>query len=321
MEMRRLRLLHSLACYGTVSATAEALQLTAPAVSQQLTALEREVGHRLLERDGRKLRLTEAGRVLVAHAELLLDQMAAAEADLVALRAEVSGTVRIAAFPSAVAALMPRAWTALTARHGARLQLRLTEMDPSDGLTALRRGEVELTIAHAYDFLPATLPPGCERHELATDPVVAALPGQTAAHEGAEATEPVDLATLADRAWISAPHRTTCYDMSQRACGNAGFVPRIVAECGDFPAVLAMVAAGIGVSLMPRMAVRHIPPGVVLHPLAAPVTRSVFAATRRSGTQHPAVQVVLDELLPATAPAKPTKSQVTIAPGGAPVGQ
>ncbi|MFH9353156.1 LysR family transcriptional regulator [Kitasatospora sp. NPDC017646] len=305
--MRRLRLLHNLARYGTVSATAEALRLTAPAVSQQLTALEREAGTRLLERDGRKLRLTEAGRVLVAHAEVMLDQMAAAEADLVALRAEVSGTVRIAAFPSAMAALLPPAWTRLTARHGTRLRLRLTEMDPSDGLTALRRGEVELTVAHAYDFLPAALPPGCERHELATDPVVVALPVATGPHEGADAVEPVDLATLADHAWISAPHRTTCFEMSQRACGNAGFVPRIIAECGDFPAVLAMVAAGIGVSLIPRMAVRHIPPGVMLHPLAVHVTRSVFAATRRSGTQYPAVRVVLDELL-ATPAATPQPS-------------
>lgn len=318
MEMRRLRLLHSLARYGTVSATAEALRLTAPAVSQQLTALEREAGHRLLERDGRRLRLTEAGRVLVAHAEVMLDQMAAAEADLVALRAEVSGTVRIAAFPSAAAALVPGAWTALAARHGTRLRLRLTEMDPSDGLTALRRGEVELTLAHAYDFLPAALPPGCERYELATDPVVAALPARTAEHEGGQSAEPVDLAALADHAWISAPHRTTCFDMSQRACGSAGFVPRIVAECGDFPAVLAMVAAGIGVALVPRMAVRHIPPGVVLRPLATPVTRSVFAATRRSGTQHPAVRVVLDALLSCAASGGPTEPQAV---GGAPVGR
>src|SRR4030095_5119944 len=112
LEIRRLRLLHALATHGTVTAAAQAMHLSGPAVSQQLGALERATGMQLVERIGRRLRLTDAGRILVAHTGIVLDQLAAAEADLVALGTEVAGTVRVAAFSSAVATLVANAWEA-----------------------------------------------------------------------------------------------------------------------------------------------------------------------------------------------------------------
>src|SRR4051812_3425348 len=128
LDVRRLRLLHALAGHGTVTAVAERLHLTGPAISQQLAVLEREIGLPLVERDGRRLKLTDAGRVLVAHTEIVLGQLANAEADLVALRSEISGTVRLAAFPTAAATMISDLWARVREERGHRLRLQLTEM-------------------------------------------------------------------------------------------------------------------------------------------------------------------------------------------------
>jgi len=293
LELRRLRLLHALAGYGTVNAAAEALHLTGPAVSQQLATLEREVGIPLVRKQGRRLTLTDAGRVLVAHTNVLLDQLAAAEADLLALRTEIAGTVRIGAFASATATLVATAWRSVAAEHGERLVLRVAGMEPEESLSALARGEIELALAHFYDLLPCALPPACERFDLLTDPVVVALPDKDAADHGGR---PVDLASLGDRAWLSVPSDTSCHEMLQRACGVAGFVPRVIAQIGDYAAVLALIAAGAGVTLLPRLGAQHVPSGVALLPLARPINRHIFAVTRHRGDRHPAVSTVLEHL-------------------------
>ncbi|SCE71527.1 DNA-binding transcriptional regulator, LysR family [Micromonospora viridifaciens] len=298
LELRRLRLLHALAGYGTVNAAAEALHLTGPAVSQQLATLEREVGVPLVQRQGRRLVLTDAGRLLVAHTDVLLDQLAAAEASVLALRNEVAGTVRLGAFSSATATLVATAWRSLAAEHGAGLVLRLTELEPEESLVALNRGELDLAVAHSYDLLPLALPAGCERHELLTDPVVAALPEDDPV---ARDSAPVALGALAERPWLSVPSVTSCHQMLQRACGAAGFVPRVIAQTSEYGPVLALVAAGAGVTLLPRLGVPVVPEGVALRPLARPVNRHVFAVTRRGGGRHPAHRAVLDHLTRAAA--------------------
>ncbi|MFU8854416.1 LysR family transcriptional regulator [Micromonospora sp. SL1-18] len=293
LELRRLRLLHALAGYGTVNAAAEALQLTGPAVSQQLATLEREVGIPLVRRQGRRLVLTDAGKVLVAHTNVLLDQLAAAEADILALRTEIVGTVRVGAFSSATTSLVATAWRSIAAEHGERLVLRVTGMEPEESLAALTRGEIDLAIAHSYDLLPFALPPTCERYDLLNDPVVAALPEREAAEY---CGRPVDLAVLSNRSWLSVPSDTSCHEMLQRACGVAGFVPHVVAQTGDYSAVLALIAAGAGVTVLPRLGAQHVPPGVTLVALARPINRTVFAVTRHRGDRHPAVSAVLDHL-------------------------
>jgi len=294
LDVRRLRLLHALSVHGTVSAAAEALHVTSPAVSQQLAALERETGVRLVQKDGRRLVLTRAGQVLAAHTQLLLDQLAAAEADLAGLRTRVSGSVRVAVFATAAAALVPPALRTLHAAHGGDVDVLVHEMEPEESLPALRRGEVDLVVSHAYDLMPRDVPPSCEARELLAEPVLLALPAAESAGEA------VDLADFADRKWIMPRTDASCHEMAQRACGAAGFVPSAQAYCDDFDVVFGLVDAGAGVALVPALAARHLPPGVVLRPLVRPITRIVTAVVRHRADGHPAVRVVLDHLTAAS---------------------
>jgi DNA-binding transcriptional LysR family regulator len=296
LDMRRLRILHAVSAHGSVTAAAAALGYSAPAVSQQLAALEREVGMQLTERAGRGIGLTAAAGLLVAHTDALLTQLDAAEADLAALRDQVAGRVTVAAFPSAAAAIVPGAWAAL-ARSAPHVQLDLTEMEPEEALPAVLRGAADLAIAHEYDLLPRPLDPLFERRELLTDPVCVAVPaGRSAAAGGAASQGAVELRSLTGEPFLAPRSNTSCAEMIQRACARAGFVPRIVARASDFHVLLSLVAAGAGVTLVPRLAARFLPPGVQLVQPAEPVTRQVFTVSRRGGDRKPAVRVVLDAL-------------------------
>ena len=155
LDVRRLRVLHAISAYGSVTAAAASLGYSAPAVSQQLAALEREVGMRLTERAGRGLVLTPAALILVGHTDALLARLEAAEADLAALRDQIAGRVTLAAFPSAAASLVPAAWAAL-AGSAPQVRLDLTEMEPEESLPAVLRGETDVAVAHEYDLLPVT---------------------------------------------------------------------------------------------------------------------------------------------------------------------
>jgi DNA-binding transcriptional LysR family regulator len=293
LDIRRLRLLHALATHGTVAAAGQALHMSGPAVSQQLAALERETGMRLVERSGRRLRLTEAGHVLVAHTRIVLDQLAMAEADLVALGTDVAGTVRVTAFSSAVETLVVRASQSLRADHGTRIQLQIMTAEPEESIPALGRGGSDIVIAYSYELAPRVPPPAVERWDLLTDQVVVALPDRDAALAGPGA---VSLETLADRDWIAPRPASTCHQMMERACGSAGFVPREVAHCTEFAATLALVAAGVGVALVPELAARRLPDGVTTRQISPGSGRDVFALTRPGGDRHPAARVVLDHL-------------------------
>lgn len=296
LEVRRLRLLHALAHHGTVTAAAESLHLTGPAVTQQLAVLEKEVGVRLTERDGRRLRLTEAGQVLLGHTEILLDQLASAEADLVALRTEVRGTVRIGAFTSSIVALVPQALAAVRARHQDRLALHLTEVDVQESQAMLCRGELDIALVHSYDMEPWEPPPACERHPLFSGPLGVVVPADDPLASTVQPTDPLDLALLASHPWITDTPRTECHETLRRLCAQAGFVPRVTAHCNDITATLALVAAGLGVAALPWNPICANWPGVALRRMAQVEQRHVFAVTRRSGNRHPAVQVVLEAL-------------------------
>jgi len=295
LDVRRLRVLHAVSAYGSVTAAAAALGYSAPAVSQQLAALEREVGMRLTERAGRGVELTPAAHILVGHTDALLARLDAAEADLAALRDQIAGRVTLAAFPSAAASLVPAAWTAL-ADSAPQVRLDLTEMEPEESLPAVLRGETDVAVAHEYDLLPRPLDPLFERRELLDDPVVLAIPADYAV-DG-----PVPLATLAGQPFLAPRPATSCAEMIQRACARAGFVPRVVARASDFQVLLSLVAVGAGVTLVPGLAARWLPPRVRLVPPADPVTRRVFTVSRRGGDRKPAVRVVLDALSEAATP-------------------
>ena len=300
LDVRRLRVLHAVSAYGSVTAAAAALGYSAPAVSQQLGALEREVGMTLTERAGRGVSLTPAAQILVGHTDTLLARLDAAEADLAALRDQIAGRVALAAFPSAAASLVPAAWAAL-ADSAPQVRLDLTEMEPEESLPAVLRGETDVAVAHEYDLLPRPLDPLFERRELLDDPVVLAIPADSALSPAG--LDPVPLASLAGQPFLAPRPATSCAEMIQRACARAGFVPRVIARASDFQVLLSLVAAGAGVTLVPGLASRWLPPGVRLVPPAEPVTRRVFTVSRRGGDRKPAVRVVLDALSTAAGPA------------------
>jgi DNA-binding transcriptional LysR family regulator len=297
LDMRRLRVLHAVSAYGSVTAAAAALGYSAPAVSQQLAALEREIGMRLTERSGRGISLTPAAGILVAHTDALLTQLDAAEADLAALRDQAVGRVALSAFPSAAAGIVPAAWAAL-ARSAPHVEIDLTDMEPEESLPAVLRGETDVAIAHEYDVLPRPLDVLFERRELLSDPVLIAVPNHSPA--GAEGG-PVRLRSLADQSFLVPRAGTSCAEMVQRACARAGFVPRVVARASDFHVLLSLAAAGAGITLVPRLAARDVPPGVRLIEPAEPVTRQVFTVSRRGGDRKPAVRLALDALVEAAA--------------------
>lgn len=293
LDVRRLALLRELSIQGTVTATAGSLHLTGPAVSQQLAVLEREAGIPLLEKRGRTVVLTPAGRLLVAHADVVLGDLASAEAELAALRGGAGATVRIGAFPSAARTLLPRLWRPDSASSG--IDLRLLEQEPEQSVRSLVGREVDVAVVHAYSVLPRDLPE-CDRLPLLDDPVLLALhPGDAASHR-LEPGAPADLADFADARWLVPGPETSCHEMVRRACGAAGFVVHPTAAATDFSVLTALVENGAGVALVPRLALPSDLSGVSLHPLLQPVTRSITALARAGESGRPEIRRVLDAL-------------------------
>ncbi|MFF2777406.1 LysR family transcriptional regulator [Streptomyces sp. NPDC058052] len=306
LDVRRLRLLAEFAERGTVAATAQALHLTGPAVSQQLAALEKEAGVRLLEKNGRTLRLTAAGQRLVDHARVVLGALAAAEADLASVRQGARETVRIAAFPSAARTLIAGLWPDPGAAPADVPLLHLTEAEPDAAETALRRHQADIALTHSYSLLPRPLPPGCEQLRLLDEHVLLVLHPADAARHGLTPGSAADLSRFADSPWLLPGPETACHEMTQRACGAAGFVPRPVAVAGDFAVLTALAAKRAGVALVPRMALPDLSPDVSVHPLSTPVHRTVQAVYPAGTGQHPDIRAVLDRLAEiAAAPGKP----------------
>ncbi|HEX8005994.1 MAG TPA: LysR substrate-binding domain-containing protein [Trebonia sp.] len=166
----------------------------------------------------------------------------------------------------------------------------MEEMEPEESLPSVRNGDLDIAVAYEYDLLPRPLDPLSDRRELLRDPVLVAV------RDDDPAAGPVELASLAGRPFLAPRRNTSCAEMIQRACARAGFVPDVAARASDFHVLLSLVAAGAGVTLVPRLAARRLPRGVRLLEPAEPVTRTVFAVSRRGGDRRPAVRVVLDVL-------------------------
>ena len=281
LDVRRLRLLRDLAHLGTIAAVAQARAYTPSAVSQQLAALQRDAGVPLLEHTGRRVSLTPAGMSLVRHTETVLAALEAADAGLAAARAGLAGAVRIGAFPSAVRTLLPPALVALGRDHPA-LELMVTELDPVAVPGALRDRRLDVALLHDYDIVPVEPDPALDSVALLDETVFLAVP---AGAEAGPSGHPVADARHAD--WIIATPGTLCHDVTLRTCQAAGFAPRIRHHADDFTAVLALVAAGQGVSLVPQLGAAQPPPGVRFLPL--PARRRNRIAYRRGAGGHPAV--------------------------------
>jgi DNA-binding transcriptional LysR family regulator len=292
LELRRLRLLRELNQRGTIAAVADALQFTPSAVSQQLAMLEREAGVRLLERAGRGVRLTDAARVLVEHAEAMLDRAALAEADLEAAAGTVAGRGRIAGFESVLLRLALPAMEAL-ASDAPRLRCELVEAEPEQGLPALALGDVDLVLGDEWQHQPLRLPAGVQRHDLFLDPVQLVLPAR---HPAARRhRDAVPLAELAGEAWTTGHAGMGWDEMTQRTCRDiGGFDPDIRHRTHDATVSVALVARGLAVTLLPDLVLPDRHPGVVLRGIAGRrVSRAIFAATLATDAARPSTRALL----------------------------
>jgi DNA-binding transcriptional LysR family regulator len=286
-----MRVLREVAQRGTIAAAARALAFTPSAVSQQLAALEREAGVALLDRHGGRVRLTEAGRRLVARTEAILIELEAASAELSAAAAEVTGDVHVAAFPSAERALLAPAIAALQARHP-DVRVRTTELEPEASVPALRLGDVDLIVSHEDVSLPAPPDARLERVDLLEDPLRVVLPPGHPADADA-----VALADLADAPWVATPPGTACRAMVDRACREAGYVPGVPFHANDFGVLAAFVAQGLGVAMIPALALGAFGPDVVVRPVSdVAVARRLYVAARRGGLERPALAAMVEAL-------------------------
>jgi DNA-binding transcriptional LysR family regulator len=295
LDVRRLRVLREVAAHGSFSAAAEALSYTQSAVSQQIAALEREAGSRLVERSARGVKLTDAGRALVGHADAILARLADAEEELQAINGLRGGRLRLAAFPSACATLMPLAVATFRERHPG-VDLTLCPAEPEDGLRLLRSGESDIALHIETTFSPPradhadfdTLP-------LLDDPMYIMLPRD---HPLASRAK-LKLGDLADESWMIGT-AGTCPDTSifLRACQVAGFEPDIAFNLDDYNAIQGFVAAGMGVSFIPDLALINVRDDIVIRSFGArPPVRRIVAMTLADSFRSPAKQAMLDVLV------------------------
>jgi DNA-binding transcriptional LysR family regulator len=292
LDLRRLRLLRELHERGTIAAVADALGYTPSAVSQGLAALEREVGVKLLERVGRGVRLTDPALVLVEHAEALLQRAAVAEADLAAAAGTVSGRGRIAGFQSVALHLGIPAMQAL-AGASPRLRCEFVEAEPEEALPALALGDVDLVLGDEWENGAWRLPAGLTRHELLRDPIRLVLPAD---HPSAQRhADTVPLAELAGEAWAAGPVGMGWQDMIVSICRErGGFEPDVRHRTNDASIGVAIVAAGLAVTMLPELVRPGRDPGVILRDVAgAPVQRSIVAVVRATDAARPSTQALL----------------------------
>jgi DNA-binding transcriptional LysR family regulator len=292
LDLARLRLLRELARLGTMTAVADALGQTSSAVSQQLAILEREARAPLLERIGRRVRLTAEGQRLATHAETIMQAVEAAELDLRAARDVPDGALEVATFPSfakarllpAVLRLRPR-WPGLT--------VTVREEEPIDSLDAVREGRRDLAIDFAYSLTPRGDAVGLSVFPILEEPVLLALPADRPG-EG-----PVDLRELAEADWIVGSRQSDDHRLAERACALAGFSPRIVHTIDDYDLMLRMVAAGLGVGFAPEMAFMFSgAERVVGRPVAdLALTRRIQAVTRPTLANTARVKALIAELV------------------------
>lgn len=290
MDLTRLRSLRELARRGSIAAVAEALHLTPSAVSQQIGQLEEEAGVALTERRGRGLRLTAAGLLLARHADDVLAVLDTARSGLAALRGEVAGEVRLAAFPSAAAALLPRALQALRSSHP-RLEPIVQELEPAEALAALASWQVDLAIVDDL-ALAAGTHPRIVCAPLADDVLCALLPAR---HPLAGAKS-IAIGELAAERWAMDSSSSAYGDFVTGLCRQAGFEPRINAHCRGFEMVASFVAAGCSVSVIPGLRRGRPLRGTAMVELRPRVRRQVVLAHRHEGRDHPALRAVMAAL-------------------------
>jgi DNA-binding transcriptional LysR family regulator len=291
LNVARLRVLKEVAYRGSISAAAEALSYTQSAISQQIAALERETGMQLLERHARGVTLTAAGQTLVGHADGILARLDAAEASLAAIAGLRGGRLRMASFPTAGATLMPLAIATFRAAYP-DVELTLAEGEPEEIAPRLRAAELDLALLFEFAGEDA-LGEDMTRVELLADPLYLALPRE---HRLAT-DEEILLADLAEEAWIQTSRASPCARHVVRSCHLAGFEPNVSFESDDYQTVQGLVAAGVGVALIPELALSVVRDDILIRSLSpTPPRRSVIAASPASARLVPAAPAMLGVL-------------------------
>ncbi|WP_329548871.1 LysR family transcriptional regulator [Streptomyces sp. NBC_01356] len=291
LNLERLRTLDALARHGSVSGAADGLHVTTSAVSQQMSKLEREVGQQLLAKNGRGVRLTDAGRLLADHAARILSQVELAQSDLEAQRGQVVGELRLSAFPTAARGLFPTVLAALRADHPG-LRLRSCELEPEAGVAGVVRGDLDLAVVLDWYNKPMPLPDGLVKAAILDDPADVAMP---VGHRLAGRAE-VDLGEFADDEWITWGEGEFCHEWLMFTLRSKGVEPHIAHRAAETHTQLGLVAAGLGVCVAPLLGRHPMPEGVVTVPLRQRVRRHVYVVWRADADRRPSIRAAVEAL-------------------------
>ncbi|CAM5324827.1 LysR family transcriptional regulator [Streptomyces xanthochromogenes] len=296
LNLERLRTLDAVARHGSVGAAADTLHVTTSAVSQQLAKLEREAGQPLLAKHGRGVRLTDAGRLLAEHAARILSQVQLAQAELEAQRDRVVGELRIAGFATAVRGLFPAALASLRAEHP-QLSVRSEELEADESVRGVLLGDLDVALVLDWYNKPLPLPDGLAKRAVLDDLADVALP---AGHPLAGRTA-VDLEEFAGDEWITWPEGEFCSEWLMFTLRGKGIEPKVAHVAREHATQLALVEAGLGVSIAPRLGRDPVPDGVRVVPVRAAMSRHVYAVWRADADRRPSIRAAVDALAAAGA--------------------
>jgi DNA-binding transcriptional LysR family regulator len=287
LHLERLQALHAVSTFGSVTGAAEALRLTPSAVSQQLGKLQREVGQRLIEPYGRGVRLTPAGVLLAKRAHAILSEVESAEGELDRERERVVGDLEIAGFATAARAILPQTVARLRTEHE-QLRLRVSERQPDEAIRLVVAGHLDIALVNDWMNAPLVLPDGVERLLIMNDPVDLAVPAD---HPLAQRTS-VELTELGAEPWITWPYGAICHEWLTQTLRQHGLTPEVTHTAEEHQTQLAMVAAGLGIAVMPRLGRGSID-GVSIVPLKPAFSRRVYAIWRTLASERPAIAVTV----------------------------
>lgn len=295
-DAQTLRIVKAIADAGSITAAAEALGYSQPAISQHLKRIERRMGVPLVERVGRGIRLTDAGRVLARHAPTVMSALDAAAGELAELRGLRAGRVRLVAFPSASSTVVPRLLADVARRHPG-VVVTYVEAEPPEAVAAVREDRADIAFTFSYpgdrEDPHVASASGLSVRTIGRDELALVLPRE---HPAAVSQGVADVADLASEDWIAGCPR--CRGHLLELCGRAGFAPRIAVETDNVVAVEGLVARGVGVATLPRMALASFPllDGIAVRPLPVGEERSLHVVTAHRAERVPAVRVALAAL-------------------------
>ncbi len=292
MDIARLRALRELSVRHTMAAVAEALYLTPSAVSQQIAQLEEEVGIELTERKGRGVRLTRAGEVLVTHAERILIVLDEAKSDLAEIKMEMTGILRVAAFPTVAAALLPHAIKELQGKYP-YLEIVFSELEPADALAALGSWNADIAFIDNLTSMLDSRHKNIEQISLIEDVLYVLLP---IGHRLAD-RQTLTVSDLKNERWAVDSAVSFYGEFIRNLCRRAGYEPKVNAECQGFEVVRAMVASGCSISVIPGLRLVHDLSGVSAVKLLPEARRKISIAYRYGERNHPAIKVFVEQIL------------------------